>query len=238
MSMSRSPSGLKPLEYQQEWRTLEEAYNFVVDQTSSKKALKLEYEFYAILGFFPLYEQLFMLVVRDRKKVGYVNGQAVYTITDTKLIEITDKSTMKLRGSAAKYKALFKDVDLTQDFFYSHHYDLTQTVQKNFKDHRSFVKTMSGTGRESVEIDMNTAAGKHPFNEMYMWNYYLATSFLALVPNSSHWLVPLVHGYFFQTSMFLFSSSSSSLSHSRLMSCLSLGVHFFPHADSCFFHFF
>ena len=38
----------------------------------------------------------------------------------------------------------------------------------------------------------------HAYNEQFLWNYYLVHPFLSLLPNSSYWLIPLVHGFFAQ----------------------------------------
>ena len=38
----------------------------------------------------------------------------------------------------------------------------------------------------------------HPYNDQYLWNFYLAHPLLTLLPHSSYWLIPLVHGFFAQ----------------------------------------
>ena len=38
----------------------------------------------------------------------------------------------------------------------------------------------------------------HPYNDQFLWNFYLAYGFLTALPHASYWLIPLVHGFFAQ----------------------------------------
>ena len=90
-----------------------------------------------ILGFVQFVANSFYLyVVTEKKKVGTVNGASVYAIVDTELLPITKLVTVRKRASRhvseeAKLRSLFLQVDLTDEFYFSYYYDITNTVEAN-----------------------------------------------------------------------------------------------------------
>ena len=96
-------------------------------------------------------------------------------------------SQSSIDSAEKKYATLFQTVDLTKDFFFSHEYNLTRTLQTN-------VLSSFATADEAS----------------FVWNEYLLRDFASLIPERSRarWVVPIVHGFYQQRR---FSSFGKSL---------------------------
>ena len=96
----------------------------------------------------------------------------------------------------SRYKTLFTALDMSQDFYFSHSFDLTNTVQ-----HHVTHAPPRPTGKV---ID-----GQPLYNDMFLWNFYhMQPLAMRLGEAAAKWVVPLVHGFFSQTSAFAFGGLS------------------------------
>ncbi|KAG8466340.1 hypothetical protein KFE25_002096 [Diacronema lutheri] len=96
-------------------------------------------------------------------------------------------------GSAAcralleiRYRTLFSSMDLSKDCFYSHHYDLTRTLQANCARERA-------RARGARDFDPSP-------KERFVWNRFLIEEVERVLggARARAWLTPIVHGFFTQ----------------------------------------
>ena len=80
-------------------------------------------------------------------------------------------------------------MEMTRDFYFSHSYDLTNTVQ-----HHCTQAPMRPTGM--------LIPGQPAFNDMFLWNFYhMQPIAMSLGEAAGKWVVPLVHGFFSQATL-------------------------------------
>ncbi|KAJ1961232.1 phosphatidylinositol-3,5-bisphosphate 5-phosphatase, partial [Dipsacomyces acuminosporus] len=138
-----------------------------------------------ILGFVRFTKGYYLSLVTKRKPVALLGGHHVYHVEDTRLLSITYRPERS--DQEDKYISTFKNVDLTKNFYYSHTYDITHTLQRN--------------------VAMGTSASRSRpryYNGMFVWNYQLicnATQALGLQPE---WTIALLHGYVDQSKLSVF----------------------------------
>ncbi|KAJ1879963.1 phosphatidylinositol-3,5-bisphosphate 5-phosphatase, partial [Coemansia sp. S17] len=82
-----------------------------------------------ILGFVRFTKGCYISLVAKRKPVALLGGHYIYHVEDTRLISVAYRP----ERSEVEEKCIttFKNVDLTKNFYYSHTYDITHTLQKN-----------------------------------------------------------------------------------------------------------
>lgn len=125
----------------------------------------------AIVGFMKFLNGYYLILITQRKEVGCIAGNFIYSIKATEMFPIKpreepESNTFKLIWKSLnkrltqtnneiaenRYLGLFQFVDMTKDFFFSYSYDLTHTLQHNF-------------------IVTNTKS-YYPPQEMFEWNHY------------------------------------------------------------------
>ena len=92
---------------------------------------------------------------------------------------------------------LFRNVDLTKNFYFSYTYDVTNTLQNNMKY------------QQDIDSDTNNKKGKKmgrrslvPINSMFVWNHHMMISTgCQTLGVGSEWMVPLIHGYVDQSKL-------------------------------------
>eukprot|EP01080_Neovahlkampfia_damariscottae_P009018 gene9018-1117_t len=132
---------------------------------------------YGLLGFIKFTECYYMMLITKRKEVAKIGANSIYEIEETAFKPIYEKTGFGFpfsfsKSDEAKYKEIFRSVDLTKNFYFSYNYDLTQTLQMNM-----------------MEDDLK----KKDSNEQFIWNDYLIDGAM----NSSiprQYLIPIVHG--------------------------------------------
>lgn len=93
-----------------------------------------------------------------------------------------------------RYVDTFMSV-LNKDFYFSHTYDITRTLQCNML-HGSVA-----TDENAAEGgDDNRRANVPTFEEMFVWNHYLLETGFGCVDKRSPWTMPLIHGFIEQAS--------------------------------------
>ncbi|KAJ2626240.1 phosphatidylinositol-3,5-bisphosphate 5-phosphatase, partial [Coemansia sp. RSA 1290] len=82
-----------------------------------------------ILGFVRFTKGYYISLVTKRKPVALLGGHYVYHVEDTRLLSIAYRPERS--DEEEKCITRFKNVDLTKNFYYSHTYDITHTLQRN-----------------------------------------------------------------------------------------------------------
>ncbi|KAJ8498527.1 hypothetical protein OPV22_009079 [Ensete ventricosum] len=134
---------------------------------------------YGIVGFVKFLGPYYMLLITGRKKIGAICGHAIYAVTRSQMIPLSDSaqsSNLPFLGAEHRYKRLLCTVDLTKDFFFSYSYNIMRSLQKNMCD---------GVPEEAL------------YETMFVWNEFLSCGVRNHLKNTA-WTVALVHGSFKQ----------------------------------------
>ncbi|XP_065048750.1 phosphoinositide phosphatase SAC2-like [Musa acuminata AAA Group] len=134
---------------------------------------------YGIVGFVKFLGPYYMLLITGRKKIGAICGHAIYAVTRSQMISLSDSaqsSYLPFVGAEYRYKRLLRAVDLTKDFFFSYSYNIMCSLQKNMCD---------GVPEEAL------------YETMFVWNEFLSCGIRNHLKNTA-WTVALVHGSFKQ----------------------------------------
>ncbi|KAJ2416337.1 phosphatidylinositol-3,5-bisphosphate 5-phosphatase [Coemansia sp. RSA 2530] len=132
-----------------------------------------------ILGFVRFTKGCYISLVAKRKPVALLGGHYIYHVEDTRLISVAyrpERSEVE-----EKCIATFKNVDLTKNFYYSHTYDITHTLQKN--------------------VLLNREPERY-YHSMFVWNYQLICNATQAI--SCEWTLALIHGYVDQSKLSMF----------------------------------
>ncbi|KAJ2825337.1 phosphatidylinositol-3,5-bisphosphate 5-phosphatase [Coemansia erecta] len=140
-----------------------------------------------ILGFVRFTKGYYISLVASRKPVALLGGHYVYHVEDTRLLSIA----FRPERSDVEEKCItrFKNVDLTKNFYYSHTYDITHTLQHN--------------------VDMWAPGARQgrrawAYHSMFVWNYQLICNATQGVGLGAEWTVALIHGYVDQSKLSIF----------------------------------
>lgn len=158
--------------------------------------------FFGLVGFVRFTSGYYMVLISKRSAVSLIGGHYIYHCDETQVVPVCHPSTLSSVPGRSKLKdqqeaqqlRSFRQVDLGKNFYFSHTYDVTRTLQEN----------MTGP-RVAHRIHSTSAWG---YKEKFMWNYHLlvpafsdcqcqrpdepmASSQLA----KRQWVVPLVHGF-------------------------------------------
>lgn len=155
----------------------------------STGGLKFVTKVYGIIGFIKFLEPYYMILVTKRQLLGNICGHLIYGIGQNRLIPIPDLSVQtNVAASPAeqRYKKLFNAIDLTKDFFFSYTYRIMWSLQRNV-----------AVGK----------AEKTPYESMFVWNSFLTYGFRQQV-SSLQWTVALIHGYFKQTRLSVYGTTT------------------------------
>ena len=159
-----------------------------------------------IVGFPQFTSAHYMYVVTESKRVGVLKGRGVYGIKKTELLPIAPPECNERSDSTGtgvgsntsvtgnhveerRMRGLFLNIDLTDEFYFSYAYDLTNTLEVNM---------LRGAGGTHSK---NLTEPKHVLrsNEYFVWNLHMLEPLvLGLEKTASPWIVPLIHGFFRQ----------------------------------------
>ncbi|KAJ0772273.1 putative SAC domain, polyphosphoinositide phosphatase Fig4 [Helianthus annuus] len=136
---------------------------------------------YGIVGFVKFLGPYYMLLITQRRLIGSIGGHAVYAISKTEMIPLSDFVTLSDSTTFThenRFKKLLSMVDLTKDFFFSYSYHVMCSLQKN--------------------TCCNTEEDAHVLYEtMFVWNEFLTRGVRNFLQNTM-WTVALVYGFFKQ----------------------------------------
>ena len=198
------PEGDRPSEVvglrrtQQPPKSLADIFEFQppVSVSSIEESCRLAAEACLVIGLVRFLGHYSLVLCTRREPVGSIASRVVYNVAATQTLLIAPParkesgflldmlfrvnsrlSQTSLDSAEKKYASLFQTVDLTKDFYFSHEYNLTRTLQSNAL--ADFAPEDEGT---------------------FIWNDYLLQELTSLVParSRSRWVVPIVHGFFQQ----------------------------------------
>ncbi|KAJ1675872.1 phosphatidylinositol-3,5-bisphosphate 5-phosphatase [Spiromyces aspiralis] len=127
---------------------------------------------YGIIGFIRFTRSFYMSIVTKRRAVALLGGSYIYHIEDTILLSVSPRAE-KSRGET-RMLTLFRNVDLTKNFYFSYTYDITNTLQVN-------MSSTPGQGKRE--------------NSMFVWNDYMIRNGMDVLGISKVWMMSLIHGY-------------------------------------------
>ncbi|GLB44123.1 putative sacI homology domain containing protein [Lyophyllum shimeji] len=96
------------------------------------------------------------------------------------MILVAKRSKIEKPAEEQRLMNIFKQVDMSKNFYFSYTYDITSTLQHN----------LTGSSRPTY--------GNWPFNDRFAWNFHLLTAPFSGQDRPSlrpHWLLPMVHGH-------------------------------------------
>lgn len=158
--------------------------------------------FFGLVGFVRFTAGYYMVLISKRSVVSLIGGHYIYHCDETQVLPVCHPSTLSNLPGRSKQKdhqeaqrlRAFRQVDLSKNFYFSHTYDVTRTLQEN----------MTGP-RVAHRIHSTSAWG---YKEKFMWNYHLLVPAFAdcqhLHPDEPmasallakrQWVIPLVHGF-------------------------------------------
>lgn len=178
----------------------------------------------AIVGIIRFLKGPYLVVITHKSRLGTVVGHPVYGVADTRVIQIFDAteqhaaSSMAVRGQLSpgerlrqfvgddavhniskianaeeerlekRYLKMFCELDMSNDFFFSYTFALANHLQANVTRNRGPAKLATS------------------FESMFVWNAHLSRPLVKALgaESASMWLVPLVHGFFQQSTLSLF----------------------------------
>ena len=171
-----------------------------------------------LLGFVRLLAGYYIVLATRRRRVGDIEGKAIYTIEGTSYIPIESESPR----NESHYKTLLLQMDLTNNFYFSYEYNLSRSLQFNMKhcckrppvpqdfgeqqDEKRFEKSSSssggGGGGDNDDDDDRVKPTKYPveLDDTFVWNTHFIKPMLD-VGISENWILPVVHGYYGQESI-------------------------------------
>ncbi|RDB21467.1 Polyphosphoinositide phosphatase [Hypsizygus marmoreus] len=135
---------------------------------------------FGIAGFIRFTAGWYMILITKRSVVALLGGHYLYHCENTDMVPVCFSHKVEKPAEEQRLMNIFKQVDMSKNFYFSYTYDLTSTLQHN----------LTGSSRP---VD-----GKWPFSDRYAWNFHLLTGPFEnqeRFPLKAHWLLPLVHGH-------------------------------------------
>ncbi|KAJ7063534.1 polyphosphoinositide phosphatase [Mycena amicta] len=136
--------------------------------------------FFGIAGFMRFTAGWYMILITKRSYVALLGGHYLYHCENTEIIPVCFNHKIEKPAEEQRLLNIFKQVDMSKNFYFSYTYDITSTLQHN----------LTGSSR-SVQ-------GEWPFNDRFAWNFHMMT---APFGNEEHpylkpyWILPMVHGH-------------------------------------------
>lgn len=151
-------------------------------------AIAVRKSIHGILGVVKLPLTTFLVTVSQKRKVGDVEGHAIYRVESTDFIPIssTPPSSSTEVDAQRQCQALLRDAINTPYFYFSYTGDLTNTRQRQ-----------ALASQEAGDSKWKKA------DKRFLWNYHMAGEFLQLATSStlktdmSHFLIQMIHGAVF-----------------------------------------
>ncbi|KAG6878055.1 hypothetical protein C0993_000378 [Termitomyces sp. T159_Od127] len=135
---------------------------------------------FGLAGFIRFTAGWYMIVISKRSVVALLGGHYLYHCESTDLIPVCFNHKVDKPAEEQRLMNIFKQVDMSKNFYFSYTYDLTSTLQHY----------LTGSSRPNNSVWL--------FNDRYAWNYHLLASTFANQDRpclSPPWLLPLVHGH-------------------------------------------
>ncbi|TDL16362.1 hypothetical protein BD410DRAFT_816753 [Rickenella mellea] len=139
--------------------------------------------FFGIAGFIRFTAGWYMIMISKRSVVALLGGHYLYHCEAAEMIPVSFNQKLDKPAEEQRLMNIFKQVDMSKNFYFSYTYDLTWTLQHNL------------TCPEPVEWT---------FNDRFAWNYHMLTEAFGTRAEgaiSAHWVLPLVHGHMDQAKL-------------------------------------
>jgi hypothetical protein len=140
-----------------------------------------------------------MIIMTKRSIVALIGGHYLYHLEGTELLPVAFTHRIENPTEEQRLITIFKQVDMTKNFYFSYTYDITSTLQRNLTGAVKQRKEegMSGDGRPTWT-----------FNDRYAWNHRMMVDGFGERDQDgnltgvvkSHWAIPLMHGHVDQAS--------------------------------------
>ncbi|TKY87668.1 hypothetical protein EX895_003249 [Sporisorium graminicola] len=161
--------------------------------------------FFGIVGFIRFTSTYYMVLISRRSVVALIGGHYIYHCDETVILPVCHQSiltslpgrTKVMEQEEARLLHLFKQVDLSKNFYFSYTYDLTKTLQDN----------LTSAPGDPLEQASSVSPSNKPltawgYNEKFIWNHHLLLPAFAasehLQPHEdprNEWVLPLVYGF-------------------------------------------
>ncbi|KAJ2920989.1 hypothetical protein H1R20_g16104, partial [Candolleomyces eurysporus] len=136
--------------------------------------------FFGIAGFIRFTAGWYMILITKRSVVALLGGHYLYHCENAEVVPISFNHKIEKAAEEQRLMNIFKQVDMSKNFYFSYTYDLTSTLQHN----------LIGPARP--------VQGDYPFNDRFAWNFHMMSAAFSKSerpPLKNHWLVPLIHGH-------------------------------------------
>uniref|UniRef100_A0A0W0FVL4 Putative polyphosphoinositide phosphatase n=1 Tax=Moniliophthora roreri TaxID=221103 RepID=A0A0W0FVL4_MONRR len=135
--------------------------------------------FFGIAGFIRFTAGWYMILITKRSIVALLGGHYIYHCENTEMVPVCFNQKTEKPAEEQRLLGVFKQVDMSKNFYFSYTYDLTSTLQHN----------LAGSSRNIY--------GKWPFNDRYAWNFHMLTAPFGEEQGNirTQWMLPLVHGH-------------------------------------------
>jgi hypothetical protein len=135
--------------------------------------------FEGIFGIARFIKTNFLILISKKSEVALLGGRYIYHIDDTVCIKIFPQNLKNEWVSEdQRYEQIFGQVDIHKNFYFSYHYDITQSLQHNLSHAETF----------------------NP-NSMFVWNDNLMRPIDQL---DNCWKIPIIHGFVDQSEISVF----------------------------------
>ncbi|KAF9649675.1 hypothetical protein BDM02DRAFT_3094328 [Thelephora ganbajun] len=134
--------------------------------------------FFGIAGFVRFTAGWYMILVTKRSVVALLGGHYVYHCESTEILPICHNHRVERVSEENRLMNMFKQVDMSKNFYFSYTYDITSTLQHNLTKSR-------------VDYDHLR------FNDRFTWNYRMLMAPFSTLSDAAkvHWLLPMIHGH-------------------------------------------
>ncbi|KAJ6606402.1 SacI homology domain-containing protein [Mycena vulgaris] len=114
--------------------------------------------FFGIAGFIRFTAGWYMILITKRSYVALLGGHYLYHCENTDIVPVCFNHKIDKPAEEQRLMNIFKQVDMSKNFYFSYTYDITSTLQHN----------LTGSSR-SVQ-------GDWPFNDRFAWNFHMMTA--------------------------------------------------------------
>ncbi|EAR84569.2 SacI-like domain protein (macronuclear) [Tetrahymena thermophila SB210] len=202
--------GLKYIieEDKQRFSSIEEAEQSIKKTQEIQKSLNFVCKFYGIVGFYKFLEGYYMVYIKEIKKIAKIGRHKLWTIQKTEVLKLFDgKNSSK---EEQQFRKQLNEYDMTQGFYSSYSYDLTNTLNRNMMRNALEIIDSQNKYQNQLNLDRRYSQSKQlgQFCEIFMWNYYAVQQFYHILQNKK-WVIPIIHGYLEQKNLKSLNSSFS-----------------------------
>ncbi|KAJ3543835.1 hypothetical protein NMY22_g2991 [Coprinellus aureogranulatus] len=136
--------------------------------------------FFGVAGFIRFTAGWYLILLTKRSVVALLGGHYLYHCEGTEIVPVCFNHKVEKPAEEQKLMNIFKQVDMSKNFYFSYTYDLTSTLQYNL--------TKSA---RPVHADW-------PFNDRFAWNFHMMSAAFSNMEKPvmrMDWMVPMIHGH-------------------------------------------